>query len=388
MNRLWVALAAAVTIAACSGAASAGDLPPAAPDYALGESWVCRPGRQDACAIDMSAEIVGPGRSRPLPAPRRAEPKIDCFYLYPTISEASSINAPIALTEAEKRVVRLQLAQLGSVCRLYAPLYRQLTLEDMKRRAAGQPTPLGSGPLTEADVAAAFKYYLEHDNQGRGLVLIGHSQGSVLLEPLIAALIDGRPLQDRLVSAILPGSFVLAPRGADVGGTFKAISACRGAGQTGCVVVFNSFHAPGPPKDFPSRFGDQQALCTNPAALAGGRGRLKPFLAANGEMIIPPFGVQGPMWKALGAKAGTPYFRPETPLYAECRDDDRGIYLSVFESDSDAWNLGGDWVQNDIPQPGMGLHLIDLELTMGNLIEVVAAQAEAYEATRNTSPGQ
>ncbi len=28
----------------------------------------------------------------------------------------------------------------------------------------------------------------------------------------------------------------------------------------------------------------------------------------------------------------------------------------------------------------MGLHLIDLELTMGNLIDVVAAQAAAWEA--------
>lgn len=378
MTRLWIVLA--VAIAACAGAASAGDLPPAAPNYALAESWICRPGRQDACATDLSAEVVGDRGARPLPVPRRPEPKIDCFYLYPTISEAASINAPIALTEAEKRVVRLQLAQLGSVCRLYAPLYRQLTLEDMKRRAAGQPTPVGAGPLTEADVAAAWAYYLEHDNQGRGFVLIGHSQGSVLLEPLIAASIDGKPLQDQLVSAILPGSFVLAPAGADAGGTFKAIPACRAAGQTGCVVVFNSFHAPGPPQDFPSRFGDQQALCTNPAALSGGQGRLKPFLAANGEMIIPPFGIQGPLWKTLGAKAGTPYFRPETPLYAECRDDDHGIYLSVFEDGGDAWNLGGDWVQDGRPQPGMGLHLIDLELTMGNLIDVVAAQAAAWEA--------
>ncbi|MDO8297613.1 MAG: DUF3089 domain-containing protein [Caulobacter sp.] len=380
MNRLWIALAATVTIAGCASAASAGDLPPAAPDYALGESWVCRPGRQDACAIDLSAETVGPRGARTLPAPRRPEPKIDCFYLYPTISEAPSINAPITFTEAEARVVRLQLAQLGSVCRLYVPLYRQLTLEDMKRRAAGQPTPAGAAPLTEADAAAAWTYYLEHDNQGRGFVLIGHSQGSVLLEPLIAGSIDGKPLQARLVSAILPGSFVLAPTGADVGGTFKAIPACRAAGQIGCVVVFNSFHLPGPPVGFPSRFGDQQALCTNPAALAGGRGRLEPLLATNGEMIIPPFGVQGPMWKALGAKAGTPYFRPETPLYAECRDDDRGIYLAVFEGDGDAWSLGGGWVQDGVPQPDMGLHLIDLELTMGNLIDVVAAQAAAYEA--------
>ncbi|MDP1735825.1 MAG: DUF3089 domain-containing protein [Caulobacter sp.] len=380
MNRLWVVLAAATAIAACSGAALAGDLPPPAPDYSNPDSWVCRPGRKDACAIDLSTEVVSDRGARPLPAPRRSEPRIDCFYLYPTISEAPSINAPIALTEAEARVVRLQLAQLGSVCRLYVPLYRQLTLEDMRRRAAGQATPVGATPLTEADVAAAWAYYIEHDNQGRGFVLIGHSQGSVLLEPLIAGLIDGKPLQDRLVSAILPGSFVLAPGGADVGGTFKAIPACRAAGQIGCVVVFNSFHAPGPPEGFPSRFGDQQALCTNPAALAGGRGRLKPLLATNGEMIIPPFGVQGPMWKALGAKAGTPYLRPETPLYAECRDDDRGIYLSVFEADGDAWSLGGGWVQDGVPQPGMGLHLIDLELIMGNLIDVVAAQAAAYEA--------
>ena len=31
--------------------------------------------------------------------------------------------------------------------------------------------------MCPADVLAAWNYYLEHDNQGRGVVLVGHSQG-------------------------------------------------------------------------------------------------------------------------------------------------------------------------------------------------------------------
>ena len=52
------------------------------------------------------------------------------------------------------------------------------------------------------DVRAAWRYYLAHDNGNRGIVLIGHSQGTVILTELIRREIEGTPVQSRIVSAL------------------------------------------------------------------------------------------------------------------------------------------------------------------------------------------
>ena len=44
------------------------------------------------------------------------------------------------------------------------------------------------------DVRDAWNYYLQHDNHGRGVVLIGHSQGAYVLAALLAQEIDGKPV--------------------------------------------------------------------------------------------------------------------------------------------------------------------------------------------------
>lgn len=130
----WIALALAVGLMLAAPEVSA--QAPSPPDYAEDSAWICRAGRADACAADLSTATEA---SRFLP---ESDPAIDCFYVYPTISTAPGDSAPIVVTEDEERTVRLQLARLRSVCRLYAPLYRQLTVSDMKPvwRAARRPT--------------------------------------------------------------------------------------------------------------------------------------------------------------------------------------------------------------------------------------------------------
>src|SRR5258708_18803150 len=105
---------------------------------------------------------------------------------------------------------------------------------------------LNSG-LAYDDVRDAWRYYLEHDNQGRGFVLIGHSQGSYILAELIRQEIDGKPIERRMVSAILPGATLPVPRGKDVGGAFQHVPLCHAASQTGCVIAYSAFRATSPP---------------------------------------------------------------------------------------------------------------------------------------------
>src|SRR5579864_7353756 len=92
--------------------------------------------------------------------------------------------------------------------------------------------------LGTEDVRDAWRYYLEHDNKGRGFVLIGHLQGSFVLAELIRQEIDGKPVQSRLVSAMLLGTTVAVPRGKDVGGSFEHIPLSHSAVATGCVITY------------------------------------------------------------------------------------------------------------------------------------------------------
>jgi hypothetical protein len=187
---------------------------------------------------------------------------------------------------AELNVARLQFARFAGRCRLFAPLYRQVTLSAVRRWAAGGG-PLNILGIGYDDVRNAWNFYLEHENKGRGFVLIGHSQGSVILTELIRNEIDGKDVQSRLVSTLLiglPGFAV--PRDRDVGGTFQHVPLCRRASQTGCVVTYSSFRstAPPPADTLFGRVNDptMRGACTNPAALEGGEGELHSYFDTTG----------------------------------------------------------------------------------------------------------
>jgi hypothetical protein len=91
------------------------------------------------------------------------------------------------------------------------------------------------------DVRAAWKNYLATRNQGRPFILIGHSQGSLMLIQLLARDIEGRPEAKRMKLAFLPGFNVMVPQGKRVGGTFKWTPLCAAPGETGCVISWVSF---------------------------------------------------------------------------------------------------------------------------------------------------
>jgi pimeloyl-ACP methyl ester carboxylesterase len=387
MRWTWaLGLVAATALSANAGAQTPpAPLPPSL-DYADPGNWVCRPDRP--CRDDLTTAVLNADGSVRLerfePA---ADPKIDCFYVYPTVSMSRELLAPPGVTEAERRAVRQQVLRLTSVCRLYVPFYRQFTVGGMEAHLHPGPATVEAGKTrVDADVAAAWDHYLAHDNHGRGVVLIGHSQGAGVLQDLIRHRIEGQPTQARIVSAILPGSFLTAPRGQEVGGTFKTLLACRSPDQTGCVIVFNSYRSDVlmDPKDrFPMKAGEQ-ALCVNPAALAGGPGVLMPYLSTAGETIIPDFTGPQPPWTTPSTTTPLPAPFVTLPGFytAECKSDEHGTYLAIVPhpqpGDRRAHALVGDWMQGGSRNVTMGLHLIDLNLVMGNLVEVIQRQSDAW----------
>ena len=188
---------------------------PAPNNYADDKSWLCRPGRSDVCEADLTTTIILENGN--LTRERwNADPNapIDCFYVYPTVSTDLTPNSDMVADPAELNVIRQQFARFASKCRPYAPMYRQVTLAGLRiLLGRGNAGAALSRDLGYDDIRDAWKHYLEHDNNGRGFVLIGHSQGSFVLSELIRNEIDGKPIQSRMVSAILLGTTLSVPRG-------------------------------------------------------------------------------------------------------------------------------------------------------------------------------
>jgi hypothetical protein len=149
------------------------------------------------------------------------------------------------------------------------------------------------------------------------------------------------------------------------------------------VISFNAVRAERPIPDAAiRRMPGVKQVCTNPAALAGGPGRLKPYLSSTGETIIPELSGPQPPWTKTPRRLRTPFVTTPDLYTAECAGD--GAYLSVSVDSSPADRrtgaLTGDWLVDGKPEPTMGLHLIDLNLAAGNLVDILQRQAAAYEA--------
>ena len=366
---------------------------PAKNDYSKSESWLCRPGRQDACSIDLTTTIVA-ANGKLTREKWTSNPKapIDCFYVYPTVSNDSTGNSDMVPGPEELNVIRAQFARFGSQCRVYAPLYRQVTLPALRALMAGRPTTADRA-LTYNDVLEAWNYYLEHDNQGRGVVLIGHSQGSMVLTRLIKNEIDGKPLQSHIISALLLGTSLPVPRGKDVGGAFQHMQLCHSAKQTGCVITYASFRSNAPPPAN-SRFGrvpgeNMVSGCTNPAALGGGSGELHAYLGSRRSGIVSSVEVEPRPWVTPMLPIDTPFVSVPGLLTAECVSNEKGSYLAITvhgdPSDPRTDDITGDVMVNGIVLADWGLHLIDVNLAIGNLVDIVGQQSKAYLATNKNA---
>jgi len=395
ISRVLALFAVLIAIAGAAPAAaqSAGlDAPPAPNNYADKTTWLCWPGMDgSACDTDLTTTVIQSSGAMTI-EPFKADPRanIDCFYVYPTVSTDPGVLATMAAEPAETRVVAQQFARFGASCRLFAPLYRQFTVTALAAAMAGHPLSNGARPITPyLDVLNAWNYYLAHENGGRGVVLIGHSQGSIILTELIKREIDGKTVQARLVSAILMGTNLVVPKGADVGGDFKSIPLCHSATQLGCVIAYGSFRDTSPPPAN-SRFGRPRSpetgmvsACVNPANLTGGEGGLHSYFAAGSEMIGPSG--QAPVSWVKGKTVSTPFVSLPGLLSARCVSTPDFNYLAIHVNADPGSprtsNINGDLiVGGGVVLKDWGLHLIDANLAMGNLVGIVAAEGATYAA--------
>jgi hypothetical protein len=338
--------------------------------------WICRPGLADnPCEPGLGTTLYDAlGRVIKV-KPVGRDQRVDCFYVYPTVSDQTTPQANFDIDPELRSIALFQAARYSSECRVFAPVYRQLTIASI---FSGGSTP-AMRETAYQDVRRAWLDYLANDNGGRGVVFIGHSQGGGVLRRLLREEVDPNPsVRRKLVSALLLGSTVTVAEGSDRGGDFVNIPACRRPGQLGCVVSYMSFGGPVPPGSFFGRTDEpgREVLCTNPAELGDGNGRLdaiypsEPF--APGTLIAAGISILGqPPITAI-----TPWAEFRGAYRAECSTEGGATVLQLTPR-------GRTPHLRPSPDPNWGLHLVDANVALGDLVDLVDEQADRWlEANR------
>ena len=349
--------------------------------------WLCLPGQEaDPCHESLETTVrEQDGSERVENPPLARAPAVDCFYVYPTVSEQRSRNANKNKDREVVAIARYQAGRFAQTCSVYAPMYRQQTLIGLG--AGGSAESL---QVAYSDVEEAWREYLARHNRGRPFVLIGHSQGTRMLRQLVRREIDPDPgVRQRLVSAILLGGNVLVRKGSLAGGDFEHVPACTAPTQLGCVVAWSTFNEDPPPN---SRYGrppsedtsgfglpagpDYEVLCTNPASLGANERRElttilrgEPFPGFLGLLMTQMYGGPQP-------SAPTNFLRPEDRYTGRCEQRD-GANVLMLEP------VGNSRRLNPSPDPSWGLHLADGNIALGDLVALVERQIGAMRrATR------
>lgn len=339
-----------------------------------GTVWLCRPGQaDDPCTASLAATSVpASGPRTTSTAQPSADSPYDCFYVYPTVSTEPGDNADLTVQPAERDAAISQASRFSQDCEVWAPMYRQRTAGSLEKGLGNDPA---ADTVAYDSLLAAWRDYLAHDNHGRPIVFLGHSQGSALLIRLLASQVDPNPaLRARTVLAILPGGNVTVPDGKAVGASFQHLPLCTSAGQAGCVIAYSSFPSQPPAGSDFGRPGQGvslqsgqtatsgvQVACVNPAAVGGGTADLDPyFLAATSRdkpPVATPWVTYPDLYSAGCMTAGGATWLQVTPLQ-------RGGRPLVTEQ------LGPDW----------GYHGDDVNLALGNLVTDVSAAESTYAA--------
>jgi len=189
--------------------------PPPAPDYAQHGAWALLPTNPETHTA--------------------ADPAADVFFISPTTYEGGAEwNAPIGDSKSDRIFRRVMAPNYAGpfvrVGRIFAPRYRQaglyslLTLREDAREAR---------KFAYGDVARAFRYWRDHDGQGRPFLIVGVEQGGTLAARLLTEEVaPNAQLRARLAGAYLIETVVPATR--------PALPPCVRRDEAGCLAAWAS----------------------------------------------------------------------------------------------------------------------------------------------------
>lgn len=197
-----------------------------APVYSNLSYWAAHPWKPDA-ADSIPADLRGEQR----------DSLADVFFIYPTTYTGqkdewnASVNDPVLNAKTDYSSILYQASVFNQHCRVFAPRYRQVHLSAFYSDA---PEAMAALDTAYADVKEAFEFYLTHYNNGRPIIIAGHSQGAHMSQLLVKEFFDGTPLYRQLVAAYIIGWPVPENK-------FAQVPSCKTPGQTGCFCSWRTY---------------------------------------------------------------------------------------------------------------------------------------------------
>ncbi len=398
---LKAAAATAILATALSVVGTGGGVASASPTdpYTENDVWVCRPGLADnPCELPVTTTDKtgflswGPNTVTNANRPAESQRPVDCFYIYPTIKGLTSLEEQAASRDV-KDTARWQVGQFTPLCRMFAPAYRQ----------TGVPPGVFDNNTTAqayADVEAAWTHYMQYDNGGRGVIILGHSQGSLMLRELIHNVIDPDPAaRSRLVGAFLLGGNVMVAANSTKGGDFTNIPICTAKGQYGCVVAYSTYAT----DPFFELFGNQytdglnglpyayaakdkyfpnlpkgpgyQVACTDPGRLSGMSGP-SAITVPYDNGVQHPVSTQGSLLPWVVGINPPAVSTPWVKAYQYS-----GGCRTIWGNTVFRYDPANLWSPRPYSLPMMGSHEIDMNLGVEKLVRIAQLQIQSWTAT-------
>lgn len=440
--RRGVIALAVIQILACMGIAAVPVSVSASPSAAsplASTVWLCRPGavanpcNQDLAgnplrdaATAFSYRYLGSGQDETLDATAiqvggatsvepflvPASPTADCFFVYPTVDVTPNPvlqigSLPPAPSDTHLAVTLAQVARFSGICRMFVPVYRQAPLLSVAGGVVtGASTDYSVGAM---DIENAWADYWEHFNvdpvthERRGVILLGHSQGTANLVTLLQNRFDGDTTERaQLIGAYLLGGNVQVADGSttvpspDPASTFQELAPCERSSATapmptGCIVAYSSFaspngQAPAPDAVFSRNTAPgHRILCVNPAALLAGSaadaaGPLDAYLPTNrlleGTIVLPNGHLSIVLAGVTLQNRPTGFTRYPGALTGQCR-------VQADAAGTASWmQVAGGGAILPPGDGGLGLHVLDYNVALGDLVRLAAAQTLSWTATR------
>ncbi|MEE9347679.1 MAG: DUF3089 domain-containing protein [Robiginitomaculum sp.] len=223
--------------------------PPPALDYRGAAAWISRP--------DLSVDSeMNAGKG-------------DIFVVTPTIYLGGKHwNAPTASPKVQAAFTRIAAPNYVTPYavngRVFAPLYRQASLYSF---LTNRDDAKLAQQFAYQDVRVSFMRFLDNHPPERPIILIGHGQGGLHVQRLLAEFFVNESQTPMLAAAYILGH----PTPLDLfTGPLKATPPCEGESDTGCVIGFGAFT----PKDtLPARRFVSNSLVFEGARLTPVEGR-------------------------------------------------------------------------------------------------------------------
>lgn len=188
---------------------------------------------------------------------------VDLFYVVPTCiwdytDSLGQTRHHMDIFSAEQRALTdpsIQLAKsvLADSCNFFSPYYRQISMDSWLTLDTALIEERFK--LAYQDVADAFHYYMEHDNQGKPFILAGHSQGAKAVIELLKR--EMTPDISRKLIATYAIGYTVTPE--ELAG-YSTLRPAQDSIDTGVLIGFNSVTRP----DAVSPLFRDNVVCINP----------------------------------------------------------------------------------------------------------------------------